>query len=164
LLARAGDAITSTVSASLAELRVALDTDQLRRWLDATGLDAASRASLERALAHDRALWTAHPASLESCLLARTLGLERIAPLREAWEAEVRASGRPWVRSLRPLPLAEGLRATLASGPGLDLSGLRRIAFADEGTRSYLTGWVANPTRPTILACDAAHVELVAPE
>ncbi|MCO5166695.1 MAG: hypothetical protein M9894_10055 [Planctomycetes bacterium] len=114
--------------ATLAGLRDALAADGLARWLDAVADEAGetARAAMARALAHDRGLLEQYPDSLESVALARSGGVEALAGLHAAWTAEALAGGRPWVRCLQPLPLPEGLLATLGGGPALDLTGLQR--------------------------------------
>jgi hypothetical protein len=90
------------------------------------------RAQLRRALEIDRQLWTEHPDSLASCIMARLHGVPELEPTLKAWEAESEARGLPWVRSLRPLPSTDGLLATLHSTARTPLEGLQRVDFESE--------------------------------
>lgn len=109
--------------------RAVADEAALDAWV--AGLPEPARAPVLRALALDRALWTEHPASLASCLMARVFAVEELAALREAWARELDARG-PWVRALRALPVPEGLLAELHESSALALAGLQRLGFADD--------------------------------
>lgn len=125
------------MSPTLAALATALRAEELLRWLDAveaTGVSQADRDYLRRTIEHDRRSWSELPASMASCLLARTLGVAGLEGLRSAWLAEVEAADTPWVRSLHPLPLQPGLLQTLRSGGAVEVGGVRRLTFSDEET------------------------------
>lgn len=109
--------------------RAVADEAALDAWV--AGLPEPARAPVRRALALDRALWTEHPASLASCLLARTLAVAELDALRAAWVRELDAGG-PWVRALRALPVPEGLLAELHESAALPLAGLHRLGFAGD--------------------------------
>lgn len=117
----------------MAGLEAAAATDTLPTWLAALPTDIL-RWKVRRALEFDRQLWTRHPASLASCLLARTLHMPELAPLREAWHEELDARGIPWIRPLRALPVADGLLAELHGDADLDLGGLRQPRFVQDGS------------------------------
>lgn len=124
--------------ASIADLAGALDSDGL----------AALHPRLRRALEIDRRVWTQYPDSLASCLLARTFGDPAVAELHAAWMKELEASGRPWIRPLRALPVAEGLVAELHAGAGLSFAGLHVPRFTSEGEVIV----VARRLHPTVQA------------
>jgi WD40 repeat protein len=115
---------------TIAALEAAAVSNTLDAWL--ATLPDASRALIQRAIEMDRRLWVEHPASLASCLLARTLGLPELSALHEAWAAELDARGAPWVRPLRALPVDAGLVAELHDGAGLSLRGLQRPRFLSD--------------------------------
>ncbi len=109
------------VDTSLAALTTAAATDQLERWLAGVA-DESARARL----------WTTYPASLASCLLARTLAVAELAALRERWIDELERSGAPWVRPLRPLATDAGLVAELHEDVGLKFGDLSLPRFVDD--------------------------------
>ncbi|MCU0683769.1 MAG: hypothetical protein MUF34_16260, partial [Polyangiaceae bacterium] len=112
---------------SLASLEAALARDDLDGWL--AQVPEALRERLRRAIAIDQRLRAEHPASLASCLLARTFGSPDFDELQQAWAAELDERGEPWVRPLRGLPVAPGLLAELHEGAELDLRELTRPSF-----------------------------------
>ncbi|AKJ02355.1 histidine kinase/DNA gyrase B/HSP90-like ATPase [Archangium gephyra] len=119
-------------SATIAALEAAAASNTLHTWLAALPEDVR-RWEVRRALELDRRLWTQHPASLASCLLARTLHLPGLAALREAWIHELDSRGIPWIRALRPLPVADGLLAELHADETFTFDGLHRPRFESEG-------------------------------
>lgn len=127
------------MSPTLASLDAALREDRLSHWLsavEATGVSRADRDDLGRTIEHDRALWSQHPDSIASCLLARTQNVAGLDALRASWlvEVEVEASNRPWVRTFDALPLQPGLLRTLSADGDPNLRGLGRVEFPDEDT------------------------------
>lgn len=98
---------------TLTDLRTALQSNQLHSWLASTGLPEEARFDLFRAIDQSRPLWMAYPDALASLVLARSQSLPGTEALQTAWEAELRASGRPWLSSRRPLhpPPTERLAA-----------------------------------------------------
>ncbi len=124
---------TSDMStATIAALEAAAANNTLHTWLAALPKDV-KRWQVRRALELDRRLWTEHPASIASCLLARTLDIPELAALREAWMEELDSRGIPWIRPLRALPIAAGLLAELHAGEGLSFDGLDRPRFESDG-------------------------------
>lgn len=119
-------------SATIAALEAAAASNTLHTWLAALPEDVR-RWEVRRALELDRRLWTEHPASLASCLLARTLHIPGLAALREAWMHELDSRGIPWIRALRPLPAADGLLAELHADETLTFDGLHRPRFESDG-------------------------------
>ncbi|MCA9178464.1 MAG: hypothetical protein KDB14_28585 [Planctomycetales bacterium] len=116
---------------SLADLRDALASDRLARYLDDVGLSHSGREELSRIIAHDRHLWRLYPNSLESCLVGRLLGVGELENLRSEWVAEIRASGRPWIECLHPLRLPDGQLATLFDTTPA-FSQLTSVSFLDD--------------------------------
>jgi len=94
--------------------------------------DDRSRGHARRVLQIDRRLWTAHPASIASCLLARTLGADGFAAVHHAFCRELDERGSPWVRPLRALPVAAGLLAELHEAEGFGLHELGVLSFESD--------------------------------
>lgn len=128
---------------TIAALEAAVAADALDTWLAL--LPAGETRDIARqAIAIDRGLWAEHPASLASCLLARTFLVPQLAALHAAWCGELDARPSPWIRPLRPLPTPMGLLAEVRglhewSSPadpalraGLDLQGLALPRFESD--------------------------------
>jgi hypothetical protein len=117
--------------ATLAALEAAVAKSSLDDWL-ALLPDERVRVEARRALEMDRRLWTAHPASLASCLLARTHGIEGFSEIHRAFARELDERGSPWIRTLRGLPVAAGLLAELREGGEIDLQSLWVPSFESD--------------------------------
>ena len=126
-------------SPSLADLETALATDQLTAWLDAVP-DEPLRMRLRRALEVDRWLVQQHPASLASCLLARTFGDPACAALHAAWTRELEQRGAPWVRPLQAIPVPTGLLAELNPRSGVTFADNQRPRFDSDDTITLVSG------------------------
>jgi len=119
------------VDTSIAALESALAAGSVESWLK--GLQARTiRPRVRRMLEADRRLLSKYPDSLGSCLLARTFGDRAFASLHEAWQRELAARGRPWIRPMRALPWAGAPLAELHAENGLSFKGLQRPSFASE--------------------------------
>jgi hypothetical protein len=117
---------------ALADLETALATDHLAAWLDGVP-DEPLRARLRRALEVDRWLVQQHPASLASCLLARTFADPTCAALHAAWTRELTERGAPWVRPLQAIPLPTGLLAELHPRDDLPFADAQQPRFESDG-------------------------------
>lgn len=118
-------------TATIAALEDAAATQSLDTWLAALP-DDVLRSQVRRALTLDRRLWSEHPASIASCLLARTFDLPGLDALRTAWTHELDSRGTPWIRPLRALSVADGLLAELHGDSRLSLEGLQRPRFVSD--------------------------------
>ncbi|HEX8112149.1 MAG TPA: hypothetical protein VF516_30660 [Kofleriaceae bacterium] len=117
-------------SPSIAELVTAACTGSPDRWVQR--LPAPAQPLVRRALDLDRPLWVQYPASLPSCLLARTLGSGELGSLPIDWMRELDELGAPWIRPLRPLPVKDGLLAELHDAEHLALAEGGTLSFASE--------------------------------
>ncbi len=98
------------------------------------GLSEEGQRALVLALNHDGPLWTSHPSSLVSGLLARVRGHPELVKAEAQWRKEVYESGQPFVESLRPIPLHPAQISELSVALEPRLHEMREARFLDEQT------------------------------